>query len=169
MFRFLYPHYRVNSVLELTGEWLIQQEIFTIFLDVDNTIKFYKSTLVTSDVVDWIHELQRNHIQFYLVSNGLSKRISHVAEQLGLEYAAPAYKPFPYVCRRLMCHEKLDPQYVAMVGDQVFTDVIAGNLAGIRTILVKPMRPEQEPFFTRMKRPFEQWVLKLERSEYSEQ
>jgi predicted HAD superfamily phosphohydrolase YqeG len=48
----------------------------------------------------------------------------------------------------------------AMVGDQVFADVLAGRFAGIRTILVTPIHPEEEPWFTQLKRGPERWLLK---------
>ena len=47
-----------------------------------------------------------------------------------------------------------------MVGDQVFADILAGRLAGLKTILVDPIHPEEEPWFTRLKRPPERWVLR---------
>ena len=169
MFQFLFPHYRINSVLELTKDWLRQEEINTLFLDVDSTLKFYRSALASEEILEWVEELRKNKVRFYLISNGRAKRIKAVAEQLNVEYIAPAFKPLPFGCRKALRLRKLDPQYVAMVGDQLFTDIVAGNLAGIRTILVKPMRPEQEPLFTRIKRPFERWMLKLDRVHYDEQ
>ena len=47
-----------------------------------------------------------------------------------------------------------------MVGDQIFADVMAGRLAGLTTILVRPIQPNEEPWFARMKRPLERVVMK---------
>jgi predicted HAD superfamily phosphohydrolase YqeG len=52
------------------------------------------------------------------------------------------------------------PASTALVGDQVFADVLAGRLAGLKTILVEPIHPEEEPWYTRLKRPPERWVLR---------
>ena len=159
MFSFLFPHFRFDSIVDMTPNWLKEQRFHTVFLDVDNTLKYYRSPMVEERVVEWIHSVKRAKIQIYLVSNGRGKRIRTVAKQLDLPYIAPAFKPFPFVCRKLIRTKHLDPRYVAMVGDQIFADIIAGNLSNICTIYIKPMAPKQEPFFTRIKRPFERLVL----------
>jgi predicted HAD superfamily phosphohydrolase YqeG len=43
----------------------------------------------------------------------------------------------------------------AIIGDQLFTDILGGNLFGIHTVLVKPMT--KEIFFLR------QWMRDLEK------
>lgn len=168
MFRFLFPLYRFDSVLDISQDWLREQKIATIFLDVDNTLKYYRSPLVEEPGVAWVKEMKRCKIQIYLVSNGKKMRIRTVAKQLDLPYLAMACKPFPFVLRKLLREKNLDPQHVAMVGDQIFADIIAGNLANISTILIKPMAPEQEPLFTRIKRPFERLVLCFDRENYDQ-
>ena len=165
MFGFLFPHFRFDSIVEITPEWLREQRLFTLFLDVDNTLKYYRSDLVGEKVVEWVQAMKSAKIQIYLVSNGRGKRIRTVAKQLDLPYIAPAFKPFPFVCRKLLRTKHLDPRYVAMVGDQIFADIMAGNLSNICTIYIKPMAPKQEPFFTRIKRPFERLVLKFHKED----
>jgi predicted HAD superfamily phosphohydrolase YqeG len=62
-------------------------------------------------------------------------------------------------CKAAIRRLAFDPRTTAMVGDQIFADVMAGRLAGIRCILVRPIHPEEEPWFTRLKRPWERIVL----------
>ena len=73
---------------------------------------------------------------------------------------ARALKPFPFRLRRAVRRMGFLPEQTAMVGDQLFADVMAGRLAGLRTILVSPIHPEDEPWFTRLKRPAERLLLR---------
>jgi predicted HAD superfamily phosphohydrolase YqeG len=59
------------------------------------------------------------------------------------------------------------PEHTAMVGDQVFADVLAGRWAGVKCILVRPLHPEEEPWFTRIKRtPERLWLRWLSRKNH---
>ncbi|MDR1384163.1 MAG: YqeG family HAD IIIA-type phosphatase [Planctomycetaceae bacterium] len=156
---FLYPHYRFGSIVEISFEWLKEQGLTTLLLDVDSTLKYYSSPLILPEVADWIEQKRACGVRFCLLSNGRQRRICKTAESLNLPYLAPAYKPLPFGCRKAMRQEHFEPRQTALIGDQVFADVMAANLAGIRSILVTPLRPEEEPFFARMKRPLEQLVL----------
>ena len=94
-----------------------------------------------------------------LVSNGLGERIGRFAEVARLPFVAKAMKPLPAGCRRAMSKMGYSRESTAMVGDQVFADIMAGRLAGLTTFLVQPIHPEEEPWFTRLKRSPERWLL----------
>ena len=66
----------------------------------------------------------------------------------------------PRGCRRAMKEFNFKPEETALVGDQIFADVMAGRLCGLRTFKVAPISPEEEHWFTRIKRPFENVVLR---------
>ncbi len=165
MLNFLFPDHRFDSITQIHRQWLKGQEIYTMLLDVDCTLKYYRSKTILPDVAAWLSRKQNQGFQFCLVSNGRRGRIERLADELDMPFLAPAYKPFPSSCKRAMRMLHLDPQYTALIGDQVFTDVVAANLAGIRSILVKPLRPQEEPIFARVKRPFERIVLSFEKKE----
>jgi HAD superfamily phosphatase (TIGR01668 family) len=160
MLKFLFPDHRFDCITQIRRKWLTEQEIFSILLDVDCTLKYYSSKTILPNIATWLDRKRDQGFQFCLLSNGRRRRIAQLAEQLDLSFLAPAYKPFPSGCSKAMRMLHLDPQYTALVGDQIFADVMAANLAGIRSILVKPLRPEEEPIFARIKRPFERLVLK---------
>ena len=162
MLNFLFPNYRFDSITQIHRKWLKSQEIYAILLDVDCTLKYYRDTTVLPEIAAWLGRKQKQGFEFCLLSNGRRHRIESLAKGLDLPFLAPAYKPFPSGCRRAMRMLHLDPQYTALVGDQVFTDVVAANLAGIRSILVNPLRPQEEPLFARVKRPFERLVLRFD-------
>jgi uncharacterized protein len=160
MFHLLTPHYRVPSVLELTMEWLQEREIDSLLLDVDCTLKRYRDTDVQADVAAWLNALKTNGIGCCIVSNGWDRRIKHFADKLGLPFVSKAIKPLPVGIHRAIRTMGFQAARAAIVGDQVFTDVLAGRLARIKCILVNPIHPEEESWFTRIKRPPERIWLK---------
>ncbi len=161
MLKFLAPHLRVERVEELTLERLREMDIEFLLLDVDCTLKRYRAAEVTPEVDAWMDELRSGGIQLCLASNGLGKRIGEFAGKVDLPFFAKALKPFPFRIRKAMRRMGYDPKKTAMVGDQLFADVIAGRLAGLTSILVRPIHPEEEHWFTRVKRPPERLLLRL--------
>jgi HAD superfamily phosphatase (TIGR01668 family) len=160
MFRLLTPHYRVESVLELTAERLRQWEIAALLLDVDCTLKRYRATAVSAEVAGWLATLRLSGVRCCIVSNGRNHRIERFAALLGLPYVAGAMKPFPLGVWAALRKIGAAPQHAAMVGDQIFADVLAGRLAGVKSILVRPLHPDEEPWYTRVKRVPERWWLR---------
>jgi len=159
MLKFLFPDHCFDSITQIHRKWLREQEIFSILLDVDCTLKYYRSKTLLPEIAGWLNRKRDQGFEFCLLSNGRRRRIEQLAAKLDLPFLAPALKPFPYGCRKAMKMLSMDPDYTALIGDQIFADVMAANLAGIRSILVKPLRPQEEPLFSRMKRPFERIVL----------
>lgn len=155
------PNYKVNIVNELTPGVLQQLDIKYILLDVDCTLKRYDADVLDDWVLEWLHSLKLADIQVCLLSNGKKKRIGKIAEQSQLPYEAMALKPLPNSCWRVLKRNQWNKKHAAMVGDQLFADIAAGNFAGIRTIHVTPFHPETEPVFTRIKRPLERLFFRL--------
>ena len=149
------PHLQISNVLELDVPRLRKLGLDALLLDVDCTLKEYRAEDVTSEVAAWLHQLREAGVGLCLVSNGHGPRIGRLAKRLDLPFVSNALKPLPWGCRSAVRMMGFDRQRTAMVGDQVFADVMAGRLAGLFTILVDPIRPEQEPWFTRLKRPLE--------------
>ena len=152
MFRIFIPHYRVHCVWELTPERLRLWGLCALMLDVDCTLTRYRRGEALPEAALWIEQLRAADFRLCLVSNGMGGRIEHFAERLGLPFVSQAMKPFPWGVWSAL--KKLDspPSQTAIVGDQLFADVMAGRVAGVRTILVDPIHPEEEPWFTRLKR-----------------
>lgn len=163
MFHLLTPHLRVESVLELTIERFRALGIEGVLLDLDCTVKRYRETEVRPEAAQWLEALKAGGIGCCIVSNGGNHRTRHVADKLGLPFVANALKPFPFGVRRAMTKMGFWPEHTAMIGDQIFADVMAGRWAGVKCILVRPLHPEEEPWFTRIKRnPERLWLRWLE-------
>jgi uncharacterized protein len=160
MLQFLKPHICLKSVLEITPEKLREWGIEALLLDVDCTLKRYPQTEADPEIISWLCEMRKAGIACCIVSNGREQRIRAFVEQLSLPYIAKALKPFPMGVKRAVQLLAVDPKRTAMVGDQLFADIVAGHFAGVQTILVEPNHPEEEPWYTRLKRKPEAWALK---------
>jgi len=158
MLSFLTPHWIVNSVLELPTDRLRDSGRTGLLLDVDCTLKDYGSSVIDPKVQAWIQSLREGGFRLCLLSNGVRARIEPFANSLEIPFVARAFKPFPCGCHSAMRLLELRPEQTAIVGDQIFADILAGRLARLMTILVRPTSPV-EPIWTRVKRPFERFVL----------
>jgi HAD superfamily phosphatase (TIGR01668 family) len=159
MLALLTPHLHLNSVLELSPEQLHSHNRVGLLLDVDCTLKNYRAETFPPSIVEWIQVMKDSGLRMCLLSNGKARRIEPLARTLQIPFVARAFKPFPFGCRAALRILDLPAQQTAIVGDQIFADVLAGQLARLFTVLVRPTSPI-EPIWTRIKRPIERFVLK---------
>ena len=163
--QYFYPQHLLEKVTDLTPDLLREWGIDHLLLDVDCTLKAYSDKTVSPEVQTWLDQLRSEGFGLCIISNGRGKRIEKFAATLDLPWFAPAMKPSPRGCRKAMKKFNFDPARTAMVGDQIFADILAGRRAGIMTVLVKPIRPWEEPWFARIKRPFEKIVFRFGKTE----
>jgi HAD superfamily phosphatase (TIGR01668 family) len=119
--------------------------IRALVLDVDRTLLPRRSATLPASAEQWLREAQRQ-LPIQLLSNNPSRRrIGTVAEQLGVPFTTSAGKPRRTALRRVVAELGLPAAQVALVGDRLFTDVLAGNRLGLFTVLVKPIDPLGRP------------------------
>lgn len=128
-----------GTVLSLTPEILQQHHLGGLVLDVDETLVPVRSVEASEALIPWISTI-RQVAKLWLLSNNLSEaRIGRIARALDVPYISGAAKPSRRHLRRVVAAMELPVEQVAMVGDRLFTDVLAGNRLGLFTILVQPM------------------------------
>ncbi|MCS6812409.1 MAG: YqeG family HAD IIIA-type phosphatase [Cyanobacteria bacterium] len=128
-----------TTVLSLTPDLLAQHGLKGLILDVDETLLPTSKSQLSVELVQWATQLKLE-ANIWLVSNNLNEvRIQQIANSLGLPYLAGAGKPSRRKIRQALAAMALPPQQVGMVGDRLFTDVLAGNRLGLFTILVEPI------------------------------
>ena len=128
-----------SSILDLTPEILRQQNLKGLVLDVDETLVPISMAETSPELQQWLQSLEPA-MQVWLVSNNVSQgRIGRIAKTLGRPYILGAGKPSRRKLRQAVESMRLPVEQVAMVGDRLFTDVLAGNRLGMYTILVEPM------------------------------
>ena len=154
----LHPDYRFHRIWEITPEWLRQRGIEVLLLDVDNTLTNHNNPNVPPQVEGWISSMREAGVKLLILSNNKAGRVAPFAEGFGLGWVARAAKPLGHGVRRACRTLGTSQPQLAIIGDQIFTDVLCGRWAGITSILVDPM--EQETFlFFRLKRWLERKVL----------
>jgi uncharacterized protein len=128
-----------DSILNLSPTILQERGIKGLILDVDDTLVSSRVANVSPEVIQWMQSIKAV-VKVTLVSNNLKRsRIRRIASILEVPYYFGASKPSRRKLRLAAKRMNLPPQQVAMVGDRLFTDVLAGNRLGMLTILVAPM------------------------------
>lgn len=156
--RLLAPRYRVGAVYELSPPVLRAWGIEALMLDLDNTLVLWHENAPPPQVHAWVRELQRSRIPACVVTNSLSRRARIVAAALELPVAQGVFKPSRAKLRHALALLGTPREQTAMVGDQLFTDVLAGNRLGVPTVLTVPLAP-RESLRTRALRVLERVVL----------
>jgi len=137
-FSFL-PTIVVPSVMVLRPKMLVQQGIRLLMLDFDNTIVPYTTNVPQPEMDNWLHMMLDSEVQLCVVSNSRNDRVKAFCASYGLPCITRAKKPFSKGIRECMAQFDMDASKCALAGDQIFTDTLGGNCAGVRTILVKPI------------------------------
>ena len=136
---------RECTLAELPLQELLDQPIRALVLDVDRTLLPRRQAELPASALRWLQQA-RQQVPIHLFSNNPSRqRIGAVAAQLDLPYTISAGKPRRSALRRVLAELNLPHQEVALIGDRLFTDVIAGNRLGLFTVLGKPIDPQGHP------------------------
>ena len=127
--------------------------------DIDNTLVTYAQPLPTTEVRKWIELVKDEGFKIFILSNNSSARAKVFSNSLNIDFFSKAGKPkkkyFKAACRNM----RVLPKETAVVGDQIFTDILGGNRMGMYTIFVKQISTE-EGAFVKFKRKFERLLLK---------
>ncbi len=142
----LQPNWVAEGTLaELPLEQLLERGIRALVLDVDRTLLPHRGSDLPPVMERWLRQAQER-LPLHLFSNNPSRsRIGGVATRLGVPFTISAGKPRRGPLRRVLDGLDLPAAQVALVGDRVFTDVLAGNRLGLFTVLVKPVNAAGEP------------------------
>ncbi len=128
-----------GNILQLTPAILQEHQLRGLVLDIDDTIIPVKTSAAQPELLEWLAEI-RQVAQLWLVTNNPDRqRIEAIATSLDIPYFLSAAKPSRKKLRQAVDDMNLPYPAVAMVGDRLFTDVLAGNRLGVFTILVDPI------------------------------
>ena len=150
----LYPDFYLKNVKEVDIKLLKDNNIKALLLDVDNTLIDLDRNILDG-AVEWCNNLKKEGIKFCILSNSNKKdKVAKVAKTLNVPFIFFGTKPLKRGFKKAKKLLNLDFKNMAIIGDQIFTDVIGGNRCNMYTILVGPIN-KKEYWYTKWKRPIE--------------
>jgi HAD superfamily phosphatase (TIGR01668 family) len=148
-----------GSILDVSLQELSRTGIKGIIIDIDNTLTEWHSPILPEGAAAWLEQAGREGIQLCFVSNNSARRARDVADKAGIPFVAKAQKPRRRSFKKAMEIMGTTPGQTAVIGDQLFTDILGGNRMGMLTILVTPIS-RREFFGTRLMRLVEAIFLR---------
>lgn len=133
----LLPVMMADRLTDLTPDLLKENGISLLMMDFDNTIVPYTTDVPTKEMFSWLQMMQSSDIRLCVVSNSHNNRVKIFCKQQGLDCITHARKPFSKGIRQCLERYGLPEAQCALVGDQIFTDTLGANCAGVRSILVQ--------------------------------
>jgi HAD superfamily phosphatase (TIGR01668 family) len=153
-----YPAITLDSIQDISVELLDKNHIKGLILDIDNTLVPEHMKEADENAVRWLERMKAENFKICIVSNASKKRVIKFNERLRLYAIHRALKPGTRAFLKAARLLDFKNENIAVVGDQIFTDIYGGNRVGMYTILVKPIN-KREGIIIRMKRIFEKLVL----------
>lgn len=140
MWRLINPDQFVASLFDIDLGNLADKGIKGLILDLDNTIVERGARAFTPEVLAWLKDVRRRGFALAIVSNNRSRRAVVMAREQGIPAVFRAGKPRRHSFLKALRSLHLEPHEAAVVGDQLFTDVVGGNRLGMHTILTRPLK-----------------------------
>ncbi|MDD4699597.1 MAG: YqeG family HAD IIIA-type phosphatase [Oscillospiraceae bacterium] len=147
-----------NRITDIKSEDLAQDNVSGLLVDVDNTLSTHGGQTPLEGLTDWLEYIKQSGITVIILSNAKKKRVMPFAEKLGLKFISLSFKPTCFGFIKGMKVLGLKRKNIAIVGDQLFTDVLGGNIFGVKTYLVRPILLEDKISF-KIKRKLENHIL----------
>lgn len=136
----LFPDLVFDCFTELTPAYLKQKGIRLLLTDLDNTLALHETARPTEEVRRWVEDLTAAGIQVMIVSNNRSPaRVEAYCSDLGIPYVGHAGKPKRGRLLEAMRRGGASPETTALLGDQIFTDVLGARRCGFHAFCVEPV------------------------------
>ncbi|SKA04377.1 YqeG family HAD IIIA-type phosphatase [Selenihalanaerobacter shriftii] len=155
----LCPDLHHNNIYEVDLEYLKSIGIEGLICDLDNTLLAWNNKIIRPEIEEWIFKVKEAGISVCILSNSLQYRVSKVSNCLDLPAISKAFKPRKRAFKLAMNILEVNPEKIAVIGDQLFTDIYGGNRLDLLTILVEPIA-KKELISTKLIRIIERKVKK---------
>lgn len=148
------PDLVYESIYELTPQKLHELGITLLLMDLDNTLDKYHAPAPTERLHAWIESLKAEGIEPFIYSNSYGDRAEKFATELAIDYINKAHKPGIERLVKLLESKNVSAKNTAIIGDQIYTDILCGKRAGITTIAITPIDVSNPFHFLRYKAEF---------------
>ena len=147
-----------RQLTDLTPAEVTAMGVRALLLDVDNTLSLHHSQTPLPGIPEWLASMKQAGILLVIVSNARKSRVQPFADSLDLPFFWLCKKPLPFSILRGIRRLGVSKKQTMLCGDQLFTDMAAGFLAGTKKLLVTPAKPETGWSF-RLRRRLEKPLL----------
>lgn len=141
------PDFYLKNIFSVTPKFLKKNGIKALLLDADNTLCIYHDDVPIDGVTQWIDKMKALDISLHILSNGKPGRLTVFSNNVNLPCFYMSLKPLPFKINKAVKKLGFQKNEVALVGDQMFTDILGGNLAGIKTIWLDYIQLEDSKSF----------------------
>ena len=155
----------VDTLLDIPLDELAAAGLRAFIFDLDNTITEWNSQELRAEVEAWFQLIRERGFKACILSNNGEQRIVRISQRLGIPFIHRARKPLRRSFLQAVALMEVQTSETAVIGDQIFTDVLGGNRAGLYTILVKPL-DRKEFYGTKISRAMEYFVLRRYHRKY---
>ena len=150
MFSKLIPDVYLENIHMIDIHKLQQKKnIKGIIIDLDNTLVPWGETILDKKIISWIKKVKESGLRICIVSNSRAAHVSRIGKLLNIQFYFSRYKPSKRPFIEAMKMMNTANQETAVIGDQIFTDVLGGNRLDLLTILVHPLK-KQDALGTRL-------------------
>nr|WP_245301477.1 YqeG family HAD IIIA-type phosphatase [Virgibacillus natechei] len=156
------PNEHVKSIFDIQPSTLNERGIKGIITDLDNTLVAWDVKDATPEVIQWFKLMEDYNIKVTIISNNKEERVKIFSDPLNTPFVFSARKPLSKAFITVARKMELKKEEVVVIGDQVLTDVLGGNIAGFHTILVVPI-VQTDGKITKINRKIERRILKYMR------
>ena len=132
----LLPKVIAPALTDVDGALLRRLGVELLMLDFDNTIVPYTTSVPTEQMERWLDWVKRSGVQVCVVSNSRKERVKVFCRHYGIDCITHARKPFSQGIRQCLERYGIPARQAALVGDQIYTDVLGANRMGVTSILV---------------------------------
>ena len=131
------PKIIADALTDLSPELLKRHGIRLLMMDFDNTIVPYTTNIPTEKMEQWLRMMVQSDIRLCVVSNSKKDRVRVFCGKYGIPVITHANKPGTKGIEECLARFGIDRKEAAIVGDQIFTDTLGGNRAGVTSILIR--------------------------------
>lgn len=152
------PDYYVSNYQNIDLNKLKKLGIKLLCCDIDNTLVAFNDPHSNDKVKAFVKKCEKAGIKVALLSNAAPHRAKRFSKDLGVEKVySLSFKPLQRNFKKVMEHYHVTPKETALVGDQLFTDMLGAHIAGVYKILTAPI-VQDDKWDTRINRFFEKFI-----------
>jgi|SRR5690554_4024887 len=158
------PHEFYKNIFEINYDLLKQRGIKALFFDLDNTLIDYNTEQLSLSTISFLSNLKKD-FKIVIVSNNSKKRVSRALGGL-FPFVSRAFKPLKGGFRKALKLVNVESSEIAVIGDQLMTDIRGSNSMGFYNILILPLMVSSDAWTTRVNRYFEQKAINKLKAKY---